>query len=433
MAAGHARGAWRQDVPLLHDYWLEEAHGPCHGGCGFLLHGLFGRYMGDPVPSEPPTELDKVIAQMFEARFTASFALDDLYEFAEEPDAYPNHYKVKAAIQRAPIEITKFREMVGRFRGGLGAGNGQAVSVLDPMAQKIYALRDALEPVRDHAAHPDSGVYGIASKAKRTSGEEPELEDKVIKSAHMIAMYVDCAMHQFPDCFRHALSRATVGDLGASLPDPISWKDDVSEFKRKNPIAPIRFDRVETGDVPLMSELLGIRNALQVVSVALDHLGWIARGSAKEPRLWVMIQHRKLACYEQYAALETINFFDLYQKIKGAGLVGYDDSVIRLLNRHKRAIRDLRLLVAHWKAGSDFVTEVNRGIGHKRLLLVAALVEEWARCNGNDYTDRVGLDDIPEPSPATRRLALGRIEREVAQVREEARSRMAGAESDCPT
>ena len=433
MAARHARDAWRQDVPLLHDYWLDEAHGLCRGGCGFLLHGLFGRYMADPVPDEPPSELDKVIAQMFEARFTASFALDDFYEFAVGPDAYPNHYKAKAAIQRAPIEITRFKEMVGRFRGGLGSKNGQAVSVLDPMAQKIYALGDALEPVRDHAAHPDSGVYGIASKAKRTSGEEPELEDKVIKSAHMIAMYADCAMHQFPDCFRRALSRATVGDLGSSLPDPISWKDDVSEFKRKNPIAPIRFDRVGTGNVPLMSELLGIRNALQVVSVAHDLLDLIARGSAKEPRLWVMVQHRKLAYYEQYTALETINFFDLYQKIKEAGLVGYDDNVIKLLNRHEKAIRALRLLVAHWEAGSDFVTEVNRRIGHKRLLLVAALVEEWARCNGNEYTDRVGLDGIPEPDPETRRLALRRIKREVARVREEARSRVAGVESDCPT
>ncbi|MDD9808598.1 MAG: hypothetical protein EB824_02860 [Thaumarchaeota archaeon S15] len=449
MAEGHAGGAWGPDIPLLRDYWLDEPHGPCPGGCGFLLHGLFGLYMADPVPGEPPTELDKVIAHMFEARFTASFALDDLYEFAGDPDTHPNHYKVKAAIQRAPIEIARFGEMVGRFRKGLGPGQGSAMRAMDPVAKKIHALGEAMAPLRNHAAHPGrrrrarpgpqpggpgqdpaassgSGVHGIASRAGRTADEEPELEDKVIKSAHLIAMYADCAMHQFPGRFRAALSRATVGDLAASLPDPMSWPDDVSRFKRENPIAPIMLDRVGVKEAPLMSELLRIRNALQVVPAVQAHLNRISLGTAQMPRLWVMVQHRKMACHEQYAALETINFFDLYEKIKRAGLVGNDDNVIGLLNRHEEEIRALRQLVAHWEAGRDFVTEVNEGIGHKRLLLVAALVGEWARINGNEYTERRGLDDIPELDQMNRRLALGRIEHEVSLMREEARSRGAG-------
>jgi len=216
--------------------------------------------------------------------------------------------------------------------------------------------------------------------------------------------------------------------------DPRSWPDDVCEFKRDNPIAAIRFDRVGAREAGIMSELLGIRNALQVVPAAQAHLSRIALGSARMPRLWVLVQHRKLACYEQYAALEIINFFDLYKDIRKAGLVGDDDSVIRLLNRHKAAIHELRLLVAHWEGGRDFVAEVNGGIGHRRLLLVASLVEEWARINGNEYTERCGLGGIPELGQMDRRLALGRIEHEVGIMREEARSRGAGVpKPDCPT
>jgi len=397
-----------------------------------LLHGFLGLYMSDPAPGGPPTELEKTIAQMFEARFTASFALEDLCEFYAAPDVDLNHYRVKAAIQRAPIEATKFMEMLGRFRGGIGPRRGPPIAALDLLARKIHALERALAPLRNYAAHYGSGVHGIASLAGSTGGEEPELEDKAIKVAHLIAMYVDCAAHQFPEQFRGALSRATVGDLATSLPDPGSWPTDVSEFKAENPIAPIRFDRVTAKNAPLMSELLKVRNALQVVPAAHACLCRIAPGPARTNRLWAMVQHRKLACYEQYAALETINFFDLYGRIKAAGLVGEDDSVIRLLRRHEPAIRDLRLLVAHWEAGRDFVTEVNGGIGHKRLLLVAALVEEWARINGNEYIERGGLVDVPELDVMDRRLALGRIEHEVSQMRGEARSCAAGAvESGC--
>lgn len=433
MHAGRGGGAPGPGAPLLRDYWLDEPHGPCAGGCGFMLHGFFGLYMADPVHGGQATELDRVIAQMFEARFTASFVLDDLCEFYAAPDVDLNHYKVKAAAQRMPIELSRFREMINRFRGGLSREQGSAMAPLDPVAKKIFSLEEATKDLRNPAAHLGSGLHGIASMAGSTGGAEPELEDKIIKSAHLIAMYVDCAMHQFPGCFRRALSKAAVGDLDAALPDPRFLPDSISAFKRENPIATMRLDRIGDKETPLMSELLKIRNALQVVPAAHVHLCRFSLGSGKMPRLWTLVQHRKLAYYMQYATLETINFFDLYAKIKEAGLVGDDDGIIKLLARHEPEIREMRQLVAHWESGRDFTTAVNAGIGHQRLFLVAALVGEWARLNGNEYTERCGLDRIPWPDQIDRRLALGRIEHEVGIMREEARSRGAGTlGQDCP-
>jgi len=439
MPASQRRDSPRAGAPLLRDYWLDEGHGPCAGGCGFELHGALGLYMADPSPGVPPTELDGVISQMFEARFTSSFALEDLCDLYAAPDVDLNHYRVKAAIQRAPIEATRFMEMVSLFRKNLAPEQRPAMASLDSVAKKILELRRAMEDLRGYSAHsgsmgrPGSGVHGVANMAKRTDGPDPELEDKVIKSAHLISMYADCLRHKFPGCFRSALSKAAVGDLGARLPDPDSWLGGIADFKVANPIAAIVFDRVGAMHAPLMSELLRIRNALLVVPAVEVHLRRIVLESARAPRLWTHIQHRRLAYYEQYAALETINFFDLYGKIKTAGLVEEDDNVIRLLNQNEAGIRALRQLVAHWKAGSDFVTAVNEGIGHKRLLHVAALVGEWARLNGNGYIEKCGLGDVPELDQMNRRLALGRIEHEVGLMREEARSRGAGEPGpDCP-
>lgn len=414
-------------APLMRDYWLAESHGPCAGGCGFLFHELFELYMDDPPAGGPPTGLETAIAQMFAARLTADFALDDLYEYAARPGEDTNYYKARAAIERAPIEASKFRHIANSFSGSLDPAQKSAMAPLAPVAKKAFALEEAMAPLRNAAAHSDMGVHGIIGMAKSTGGEEPELEDKAIKSAHLIGTYVDFAMHQFPACFRHALSKATVGDLRARLSDPGSLPDRIAAFKRANPISPIDFGRVGAKEARTMERLLTIRNALQVVVPAYAHLSRATLGSGRMTRPWLRIQHRKLAYYAQYATLELISFFDLHSGPNRALPVASDDSVARFLRQNETDIRKLRQLAAHWESGRDFAAEVNGGIGYERLILIAALVSEWARINGNEYIERGGLDGVPKPARPNRRLALGRTEHEVGMMRADVRSRMARA------
>jgi len=390
-------------------------------------------YMDDPTSRARPTELDMAIVQMFEARFTASFVLEDLDRFANEPDDDLNYYRARVITHRMSIELARFRGMANLFVGSLDVSQKRAMSAMAPVAQKIFDLERATKPLRNYAAHPGCGVHGIASRAKRTNDDEPELEDKAIKSAHLIAMYVDCVMHKIPGCFRRALSKTFVGDLHVRFPRPGSFPDAIAAFKKANPAASLRFDRIEPKHAGLMSDLLWARNSLQLVTAAYQHISRVKLGSGKMTKPWVRIQRRKLAYYSQHAALETISFFDLYARLKAAGLVDHDDGVIKLLNRHEEKIRKLRQLVAHWEPGRDFTACVISGIGHERLLFVATLVGEWARINGNEYTERRGLGDIPELDQMNRRLALGRIEHEVGRMREEARLRGAGTPGpDCP-
>jgi len=231
---------------------------------------------------------------MFEARFAADFALDDLYERAARPGEDINYYKARAAIERAPIEAHTFRKMANSFLGNLDPGQKLAMATPAPAAKKVFALERAMAPLHNAAAHADIGVHGITGLAQSTKGEEPELEDKVIKSARLIALYVDFATHRFPACFRHALSKATVGDLRTRLPDSRSLPDQTAAFRRANPILSIDFGRVGAKEAKPTQRLLAIRNALQIVVSAYAHLSRATLGSGHMTRPWIRIQHRKL-------------------------------------------------------------------------------------------------------------------------------------------
>jgi len=405
----------------LWDYWLNEAHGECEGGCASPLHGIYESYMAEPRERSSPTKAEKALVHLFELRVALDFALEDVINLSTGTSD-EDHYLAKSGLQYMALEFHKFNKMHDYLMSQLGEGRRAAMAHLMPISERIREISRDMPDLRNDVVHPGSGLFGVASllgSNSHAAGLVPE--NSYLSCANLVNTFIDGLMHAIPEEFRSALSKLPPNAASMKLYDFRSFPDQVSRYKEQNPVHCIALDSMGDAAIPIASELIRLRWAFQATVEIYRHTNNLQTIPHGMSRLWGELERQRLLLYVRHVVIELYILLDLCDRMHKGGLDLSGDATIGELCKHRGEITRLRTLAARWDAEgeySPFPVEIERGIGHERLLLLASVASEWARINANHYQkicdDGAQIPDLPDMD---RRLDFVEAEREAALYR----------------
>lgn len=403
------------------DYWLNEAHGRCDGICASPLHGIYGAYMAEPHDGATPTKAEKAMAHLFELRVALGFALEDVINLSTGTSD-EDHYLAKSGLQYMALEFHRFNEMHDYLMSQLGKASRAAVSHLMPISKRVREISAGMPDLRDDVVHPGSGLFGVVSLMGSSSREASLVpENAYLSCANLVNTFIDGLMHAIPGEFRSSLSKLPPNAASMRLYNFREFPDQVSDYKRQNPIHCIALDSAGDGAIPIASELIRLRWAFQATGEIYKHTNNLQTIKHGMSRLWCELERQRLLVYVRHMVIELYILLDLCDRMRKAGLDPSSDAIISELCEHRGEITRLRNLAVRWNASgeySPFPVEVERGIGLERLLLLVSVAAEWVRINANHYQER--CDDaaqIPDLPDMDRRLDFVEAEREAALYR----------------
>lgn len=403
------------------DYWLNGAHGRCGSGCASPLHGIYDAYMAEPREGKALTNAEKALAHLFELRVALGFALEDVINLSTGTSD-EDHYLAKSGLQYMALEFHRFNEMHDYLMSQLGEEGRAAASHLMPISKRVREISRGMPDLRDDVVHPGSGLFGVVSlldSGDHAPGLVPE--NSYLSCANLVNTFVDGLMHAIPGEFRSSLSKLPPNAASMSLYDFRRFPDRVSDYKRRNPIHCIALDSVGDEAIPIASELIRLRWTFQATVEIYKHTNNLQTIKHGMSRLWGELERQRLLLYVKHMVIELYILLDLCDRMRKAGLEPSKDAIIGKLYGHRGEITRLRNLAVRWDAGgeySPFPVEVERGIGHERLLLLVSVAAEWVRINANHYQEK--CDDsaqIPDLPDMVRRLDFVEAEREAALYR----------------
>jgi len=410
----------------LWDYWLNEAHGECDGACESPLHEIYAAYMDKPSREGGLTGVEKALAHLFELRVALDFSLNDVINLTTGTSD-EDHYLAKSGLQYMTLEFHKFNKIYDYLMGQLGESQRASMSHLMPICERVRELSEGMPDLRDDVVHPGSGLFGIVSRLDHGSqapGQVPE--NSFLVCANLVNAFIDGLMHSMPGEFCSSLSKLPPNAASMRLYDFRKFPDQVADYNRKNPVRCVALDRMGGGGVPIASELIRLRWALRGTVEVYRHTNSLQTVAHGMPKLWVELERQRLLLYVRHMVIELYILLDLCDKMREGGLDPPKDAVIRELCDHRGEITRLRTLAVKWDAVgeySPFPVEIERGIGHGRLLLLASAAAEWVRINANHYQEKCDGDaQIPDLPDMVRRLDFVEAEREAALYRVRARN-----------